>query len=419
MLADLLYQLLPYQIFKSVVFRASLTFLTTYFLIDLVLPPVIRCFRRKGITADFTPAGVGVGPYRGATPIMGGAVLVPAIILSVLLWTWLNPFTISLLVILVAFAVIGGMDDFAKVIHKRKVESGRIQKKAFADKADGIRGDVRLLLEFLVAFAVLSAMYKGYERIDGLMHIPFIPMKHWFPEIPAQFFIPAAAMIVVGGANAVNLTDGLDSLATVPIISCSVFIAAAAYLAGDAEWSLRLKLLYIADEIKEVTIFAVALTAACAAFLKFNSPPASIYMGDIGSLGLGATVCTMFVFIKAELYLPIIGGTFLLAALSVILQRAWFKIALWRYDRPWAEKNRLFYRAPYHHHLQVLLTYRDRAPEIRSIWHEFQKRLGLGMIPPEDQYLNPEHINNKIIWKNHLRSVALAVIAAMIYFKVR
>jgi len=251
------------------------------------------------------------------------------------------------------------------------------------------------------------------------MHVPMVPLKKWLLDLPAFLFIPIVLIILVGGANAVNLTDGLDSLATVPIITCSVFVAAAAYLAGDAEWSERLKLLYISEDIKEVTVFAVALIAACAAFLKFNSPPAAIYMGDIGSLGLGAAVCTMFIFIKVELYLPIIGGTFFIAALSTILQRFWFKLALWRHGRSWAEKHRFFYRAPYHHHQQVLLTYREKEPEIRSVWHDLLKRLKLGIIPAEDQYRNPEHINNKVIWKNHLRAVALLVIAAMIYFKVR
>ena len=419
MLADLLYYFFPYQIYKSVVFRGSLTFLTTYFLINLVLPSIIRVFRQKGITSDFKKPDGKSGPYNGATPIMGGIVLIPAIVISVFLWAWINQFTIALLIIITSFALIGFLDDLAKVIHKRRVEAGTEEKKAYSEKADGIRGDVRLLIEFVISFFVIGATYWVFDGINGQIHIPMIPMKNWFPEIPTVAFIPLAMIIIVGGANAVNLTDGLDSLATVPIITCSVFIAGAAYLAGDAEWSERLKLLYISDEIKEVAIFAIAIISACIAFLNFNSPPASIYMGDVGSLGLGSAVCAMFIFVKAELYLPIIGGTFVIAAISAIIQRTWFKIALWKNGREWAEKNRFFYRAPYHHHQQSLLTYSQKPGEINSIWHNFLMKIGLGRVPVEDQYANRDYVNNKVIWKNHLRAVALLVISAMIYFKVR
>ncbi|MBU3916030.1 phospho-N-acetylmuramoyl-pentapeptide-transferase [bacterium] len=419
MLADLLYYLFPYQIFKSVFFRGGMTFLTTYFLISFFLPIIIRIFRHKGITSDFKKSDSLTGPYTGATPIMGGIVLIPSIIISTLLWAWINQYTIALILIIALFSLVGGIDDGVKVIHKRRIEAGKIKKKSFANKADGIRGDVRIILEFLIALLVICILYWFFEGIDGHLHIPLIPMKTWFPELNTVFLIPFIAIIIVGGANAVNLTDGLDSLATVPVITCSVFIAAAAVLAGDAEWSERLKLLYISEDIKEVAIFAVSVIAGCAAFLKFNSPPASIYMGDLGSLGLGAAVCSMFIFIRAELYLPIVGGTFVIAALSSIVQRLWFKIALYKKGREWAEKYRFFYKAPYHHHQQALLTYRENELEIKSVWHEILKKIGFGRIPEEDKYIKQEQINNKVIWKNHIRAVSFLVIATMIYFKVR
>ncbi len=146
MLADLLYYFFPYQIFKSVVFRGSLTFLTIYFMINLILPSAIRLFRQKGITSDFKKAGAAEGPYDGATPIMGGIVLIPTIIIAIFLWAWINQFTIALLIIISSFALIGFLDDLAKVIHKKRVEAGKDVQKAYADKADGIRGDVRLVL---------------------------------------------------------------------------------------------------------------------------------------------------------------------------------------------------------------------------------------------------------------------------------
>ncbi|MBU2511864.1 phospho-N-acetylmuramoyl-pentapeptide-transferase [bacterium] len=420
MLADLLYLIVPYQIFKSVFFRGGMTFLTAYFLISFVLPSVIRVFRHKNITSDFSKKTTTTkGIYTGATPIMGGVVIIPTIMLSTVLWAWINQYTIALLIIIASFASIGAIDDLVKVFHKRRVESGVSKKKAYLDKADGIRGDLRLILEFAIAFIVVAIFYLFFEGIDGHIHVPLIPMKTWFPELSLYLFIPLVAMIIVGGANAVNLTDGLDSLATVPIITCAVFVASAAIIAGDPDWSERLKLLYIGEEIKEVAVFATALIAACAAFLKFNSPPAQIYMGDVGSLGLGAAVCSMFIFIKAELYLPIVGGTFVLAAISSMIQRLWFQIELRRKGREWAEKYRFFYKAPYHHHQQAMLKYREGNMEIVSVWHEFLKKLGFGNIPDEDKYINQEHINNKVIWKNHIRAIALLVISMMIYFKVR
>lgn len=420
MLADLLYYMLPYQIFKSVFFRGGMTFLTTYFMISWIMPSIIRLFRHKNITSDFSKKPtISDGPYDGATPIMGGIVLIPIIIVSSLLWAWINQYTIALFIIISSFAFVGALDDFVKVLHKRKIESGKTRMKTFSEKADGIRGDARLVFEFLVAFLVIGIFYWFFEGIDGRIHIPMIPMKTWFPELNPYLFIPLVACIIVGGANAVNLTDGLDSLATVPIIACAIFVASAAVLAGDAEWSSRLKLLYISEDIKEVAVFAVSLIAACTAFLKFNSPPAAIYMGDVGSLGLGATICSMFIFIKAELYLPIVGGTFVVAAASSIIQRVWFKLELYRNGREWAEKHRFFYRAPYHHHQQALITYKKNGQEIVSVWHEFLKKFGIARIPDEDKYIKTDYVNNKVIWKNHIRAVALLVITMMIYFKVR
>jgi UDP-N-acetylmuramyl pentapeptide phosphotransferase/UDP-N-acetylglucosamine-1-phosphate transferase len=141
-------------------------------------------------------------------------------------------------------------------------------------------------------------------------------------------------------------------------------------------------------------------------------------MGDVGSLGLGAAICSMFIFIKAELYLPLLAEPSFWPPLVCLSKRIWFKIELYRKGREWAEKT-VFYRAPYHHHQQSLIKYRNGDSDIVSVWHEFLKKLGFGNIPDEDKYVVQEHINNKVIWKNHIRSVALLVIAMMIYFKVR
>jgi len=409
----------PYQIFQSVFFRAGLAYLTAFMLVNFIMPKVIRSFRRHGLTADFTPYKESDGPYAGATPIMGGLVLLPSILLAFSLWGWFNRYSIVLLLVTLAFGAVGALDDWAKVMQKRRVLAGKEEKKSYSDKADGISGGLRLGLEFAITLGAVLFLVIENGGLDTHLHIPGIPMKNWLPELSQWIFIPFVVLVIVGGANAVNLTDGLDSLATVPIITSAVFIAAAAYITGDTEWAERLKILYLGDQIKEMVVFAITLIAACLAFLKFNSPPASIYMGDVGSLGLGAAISTMFVLVGAELYLPIVGGTFVLAAVSVIIQRVWFKIALKKKGRDWALKNRFFYRAPYHHHAQELLTFRPERRQIRSIWHDWALKLGWDKLKDEDTYLNREQVNNKVIWNNHLRAVFLLVIALMIFLKVR
>ncbi len=419
MLAELLHYFIPYQIFKSVFFRAGMAYLTTYFFINYFIPRTIRFFRQKGVTSDFTKEEKANGPYCGATPIMGGVVLIPSIMVSTILWAWINKYTLSLLIVIFAFSFVGAMDDVAKVFNKRKVESGKLKKNPHTGKADGLSGSLRLLIEFIIAGGVVWGLFHFSDGLDGYVLIPGIPIKTWFPEIPILLFVPFAILLIVVGANAVNLFDGLDSLATVPIVTCSLFIAAAAYIAGDEEWSDRLKIVYISADIKEIAIFAITVIAACIAFLKFNSPPASIYMGDVGSLGFGASICTMFLFLKAEFYLPIVGWTFVLAAMSAIIQRVWFQIVLRTRGREWAEQNRFFYRAPYHHHQQHLITYREEEHSIRSVWHRLLIKIGLGRISDEDKFSKPDQVKNKVIWSNHLRAISLLVIALIVYFKLR
>jgi phospho-N-acetylmuramoyl-pentapeptide-transferase len=392
-------------------------YLTAYFLVSYFMPVIIRKFRRLGITSDFRKGDSESGPYQGATPIMGGVVLIPSVIIAIVLWAWLNVYIVSLLILLTAYGLIGFADDYAKVRNKLKVESGALEKKSYADKADGISGKLRLGLEFGVTLLVMLGMFYVTGHLDARMQIPMIPIKNFLPVLPAWLYLGLAVFIVVGGANAVNLTDGLDSLATVPILTSSLFIAAAAYISGDFEFSSRLKLMFLTNDLKEITVFAVALIGTGIAFLKFNSPPASIYMGDVGSLGLGAAVSGMFVFIKAEFYLPIVGGIFVLAAVSAIVQRVWFKVLLKLKGRDYAEKHRFFYRAPYHHHQQALITYNDS--EIKSAYHQLLKKFNLKKISDADKYMKPHEVNNKVIWHNHIKAIWFLVFALIIYFKVR
>ncbi|MGA1597908.1 MAG: phospho-N-acetylmuramoyl-pentapeptide-transferase [bacterium] len=417
MLAALLYSIWPYQIFKSVVFRSGMTFLTVYWVVVWGMPLLIRWLRHAGMTSDFKSATPGAKPYTGAPPIMGGGMLVLGILAATILWTDLNQYIVALMAIMLSFGLIGGVDDWAKVRHRRRVDSGTVARQHHADKADGISGRLRLTAEFGVALLTVLGLYL-FVDIDGHLTVPFVPMKDWYPYLPRFIFIPLMVFIIVGGANAVNLTDGMDSLATVPLMTCALFVGAVAYVGGDEEFAARLKIPHLTHDVKELTILAAGVLSAGLAFLKFNSPPALIYMGDLGALALGSLVSTMFIFVKAELFLPIVGGIFVFAALSTLIQRGFFQLMLRWKGRATAERYRFFLRAPYHHHLQRLWTYSDKQ-EVQSVWLLCLRKVGIDPVPEENKLLNPHEVNSRVIWHVHLKSIWLFVISIIIYFKIR
>lgn len=418
MIAVFLYSIWHYQIFKSVLFRGGMAFLTAYLIIIILMPKVIRLFRKRGITSDFTPVLSESKPYSGATPIMGGGVLIFAIVIATFLWSNLNQYIIALLIIMIAFGVIGAIDDIAKVLHKRRIEAGEEKRNWYSDKANGISGKTRLTAGFAVALLVVSALYL-YVDIDGHLVIPFVPLKEWYPYLPKILFIPFMVVIIVGGANAVNLTDGMDSLAIMPLMTCSMFVAAVAYIGGDAEWSDRLKIPFLTSDIKELVVLALAIISTGLSFMRYNAPPALIYMGDLGALALGSTISAMFIFVKAELFFPIVGGIFVFSIFSVIIQTAFFKCMLSWKGRAFANHYRFFLRAPYHHHLQRIWTYSEQKPAVVSVWLLFLEKLGFTPLPDDEKFTSSQDINSRVVWLMHLKSIWLFVISIVLYFKVR
>jgi phospho-N-acetylmuramoyl-pentapeptide-transferase len=395
-----------------------MAFLTAYFLIVWVMPSVIRAFRKRGITSDFITTPADIKPYTGAPPIMGGGVLIMGILFGALLWCNMNQYVLALLVIMLSFGIIGAVDDIAKVINKRRVESGHETRKAFNEKADGISGRWRLTAQFAVSLLVVTGLYL-FVDIDGHLTVPLVPLKTAYPYLPKYLFIPFMTIIIVGGANAVNLTDGMDSLATVPLMTCAMFVGLVAYIGGDPEFAARLKIPSLSHDIKELAVLSALVISAGVAFLKYNSPPALIYMGDLGALALGSMVSAMFIFVKAELFLPIVGGVFVFSVLSSIIQRTFFRFIVWRKGRPTAERYRFFLRSPYHHHLQRLWTYSEKKQEVVSVWIMLQNKLGIDPVPEENKLLNPQEVNSRVIWHMHLKSIWLFVFTLIIYFKVR
>jgi len=344
--------------------------------------------------------------------------LIMGILLGAILWCNLNQYVVALLVILISFGVIGAVDDVAKVINKRRVESGHEARKTYSEKADGISGRWRLTAQFIISLLVVTGLYL-FVDIDGHLVVPLVPLKTAYPYLPKYLFIPFMTIIIVGGANAVNLTDGMDSLATVPLMTCAMFVGLVAYIGGDPEFAAKLKIPSLSHDIKELAVLSALVISAGVAFLKYNSPPALIYMGDMGALALGSMVSAMFIFVKAELFLPIVGGVFVFSVLSSIIQRAFFRYIMWRKGRSKAERYRFFLRSPYHHHLQRLWTYSEKKQEIISVWIILQNKLGIDPVPEENKLLTPQEVNSRVIWHMHLKSIWLFVLTLIIYFKVR
>jgi phospho-N-acetylmuramoyl-pentapeptide-transferase len=258
------------------------------------------------------------------TPTMGGILILACIFIPSLLWVDLaNPLVQAILIITLGFALIGYADDQMKVKKKN---------------TKGVPGKVRLALELLISGGIIAwLVYQNGFSTD--VYVPF------FKDVVMDFgwgYIVFGALVITGCANAVNLTDGLDGLAIVPVIVAAGTYAIFAYLAGHANIAQYLQIPHIAG-VGEITPIAATAIAAGLGFLWFNTYPAQVFMGDIGSLGLGGLIGTLAVLTKNELLLVIVGGVFVAEALSVIGQVASFKLT----------GKRIFKMAPLHHHFEL------------------------------------------------------------------
>ena len=297
----------------------------TALLIGLLLGPKfiswLRATQGKGqpIRAD----GPQTHLSKRGTPTMGGLLILISLSISVLLWMDLkNPYVWACLLVTAGFGVIGWLDDYDKV------------KKAHHA---GLPGKVRLALEFLIAgFATWLMVRTGGTGL----HLPFV--KETVADL-GWFYIAFGAFVIVAFGNAVNLTDGLDGLATMPVVIASLAFMLISYLVGNVKFATYLGIphVYGADDL---TILLMAMIGACLAFLWFNAPPAAVFMGDTGSLALGGALGAVSVATHHEFVLALIGGLFVVEALSVVIQVAVYK----------RTGKRVFLMAPIHHHIEHL-----------------------------------------------------------------
>ncbi len=317
-----------FNIFRYITFRTGMAAFTTFVLCIVIGPMIIRKLREMKIgevaKRDDAPDLDKFQDAKEGTPTMGGIFVVGSIIISVLLWGDLsNHFVLLTLLTCLYLAVLGWVDDYFKL-------------KGIGQR--GLNKRTKLLWEILLGCFVGSYVYFN-PTTSTQLDLPFL--KDAIINL-GWLYVPFVAMIVIGTSNAVNLTDGLDGLAIGCVLVVSITLAILSYITGHIKFSAYLFIPYIADA-GELTVVCAAIVGASLGFLWFNCHPATVFMGDTGSLSLGGTLGVLAVLIKKELLLVIIGGVFGIEALSVIKQKISFRV--------WGK--RIFKMSPFHHHLQL------------------------------------------------------------------
>ncbi|HEY4029803.1 MAG TPA: phospho-N-acetylmuramoyl-pentapeptide-transferase [Caulobacteraceae bacterium] len=323
-------QLAFFRLFKYLTVRAGGAVVTALVIAFWINPMLIRWLKRKQgkgqpIRAD--------GPQRhilekAGTPTMGGLLILIPWLGSTILWASLsNSYVWIALFVTVAFGLLGFLDDYYKVTKRT---------------SDGLSSKARLLIEFAVAgIATWFIMQSQIDGLSGALAVPFIKTA----LIPlGVFFLVVGGFVIAGAANAVNFTDGLDGLAIVPVMIASSAFGIIAYLVGNAVFAQYLQVHFVPG-LGEIAPLCGAMIGAGLGFLWYNAPPAKIFMGDTGSLALGGALGAMAVAAKHEIVLGIIGGLFVMEALSVMIQVAYFKAT---------KGKRIFLMAPIHHHFEKL-----------------------------------------------------------------
>lgn len=317
----------PFNVFRYITVRTALAVITAAIIILVIGPRVISWLKSISMTQQIRDDGPGTHLSKEGTPTMGGVLIHIAIIVSMLLWGDLsNKYIWVMLASIAGYGMIGFIDDYRKAVKKN---------------AKGLRAKYKFGAQVL--FAACISIYLQYGPTDPYSTKLIVPFfKHLIIDL-GWFYIPFAVLVIVGSSNAINLTDGIDGLAAGLVAIAVLANGALVYISGHAGLAEYLQVLFISGT-GELTVFCGALFGASIGFLWYNSYPADVFMGDVGSLGLGGALGTLAVITKHEIVLAVVGGIFVIETLSVIIQVGSFKMT----------GKRVFRMAPIHHHFELI-----------------------------------------------------------------
>ena len=314
------------NVFKYLTFRTGLSVITSLVVVFIIGGPLIKLFSEKMITGPIRQDGpIDHIIKKSGTPTMGGVIIIIGIISGTLLWADLkNIYVWVLIFVSLSLGGLGLADDILKIKYKN---------------SRGLKSSLKFLGQLIIGIITLLSLVKfsNHEYLYNL-YFPFFKNLIWHMGL---FFIPFGLFVIIGASNAVNLTDGLDGLATVPVMLVALSFTLISYVVGNTIFSEYLQIQYIPD-VGELSIFCGSVVGACLGFLWYNAPPAKIFMGDTGSLSLGGSLAAIAIIVKHEIVLAIIGGLFVLETVSVIIQILSFKLT----------GKRIFKMAPIHHHFE-------------------------------------------------------------------
>ncbi len=316
-----------FNLFRYITFRAGGAFFTALIFGFLFGRPLINLLRRRQRNGQPIRADGPVSHLeaKAGTPTMGGVLILGAVILSTLLWARLDiPYVWLVLCVTIGFGAVGFADDYAKIAR---------------NNAKGVPGRVRFGIGLVIAAAAgYAAALLHPDELSYQLALPVF--KNTLINL-GYFYIPFVMLVIVGSANAVNLTDGLDGLAIMPVMIAAGTLGVIAYVVGRVDYTEYLELHYVPGT-GEILIFTAGLIGGGMGFLWYNAPPAAVFMGDTGSLALGGALGAIAVSTKHEIVLAIVGGLFVIEAMSVIIQVVYFK----------RTGKRVFLMAPIHHHFE-------------------------------------------------------------------
>lgn len=330
MLYSILYNLhdwfSPLNVFRYITFRTSLAVLTAMFFSILLGPWIIRKLKKFSVTQQIRDDGPRSHMEKAGTPTMGGILIILCIVISIFMWGDLNNVYIWIMILsLLGFGAIGLLDDYLKIIRKNH---------------RGLRAYQKFGMQIFLALSIGIFLYfNPKDPYTDVLSVPFF--KKWLFDL-GFFYIPFSIIVIVGSSNAVNLTDGIDGLAIGLVAVAVLANAVLVYISGHKGLAEYLQVLYLPG-IGELTVFCGAMFGASLGFLWYNSYPAEVFMGDVGSLGLGGSLGTLAIITKHEIVLAVVGGIFVIETFSVILQVASFKLT----------GKRIFKMAPVHHHFEL------------------------------------------------------------------